>query len=153
MTEIDDLTTHTIPRHENPLWGSWSTIYQKGSGGPQKPFSWLSEGVTGVFTINTETGEIVCVLHLKVPNVPTRGRDTVKREVREEQEKNKDTLVYGPMDEAQADADPEVGGLKRSNTYVLLVLQLAVGMAWWTAPPHPRNLPPTVSTMSTTASG
>jgi hypothetical protein len=29
----------------------------------------------------------------------------------------------------QADADPEVGGLKRSNTYVLLVLQLAVGMA------------------------
>ena len=40
-----------------------------------------------------------------------------------------DTLLYGPMDEAQADADPEVGGLRRSNTYVLLVLQLAVGMA------------------------
>jgi hypothetical protein len=72
---------------------------RRGNGGPQKPFSWLSEGVTGVFTINTETGEIVCVLHLKVPNVPTRGRDTVKREVREEQEKNKDTLLYGPMDE------------------------------------------------------
>jgi hypothetical protein len=56
-------------------------------------------------------------------------RDTVKREVREGQEKNKDTLLFGPMDEAQADADPEVGGLKRSNIYVLLVLQLAVGMA------------------------
>jgi hypothetical protein len=26
-------------------------------------------------------------LHLKIPNVPTRGRDTVKRKVREEQEK------------------------------------------------------------------
>jgi hypothetical protein len=38
-------------------------------------------------------------LHLKSPNVPTCGRDTVKREVREEQEKNKDTLLYGPMDE------------------------------------------------------
>jgi hypothetical protein len=38
-------------------------------------------------------------LHLKISNVPTRGRDTVKREVREDQEKNKDTLVYGPMDE------------------------------------------------------
>jgi hypothetical protein len=32
-------------------------IYQKGSGGPQKPFSWLSEGVRGMFTINTEAGE------------------------------------------------------------------------------------------------
>jgi hypothetical protein len=31
--------------------------------------------------------------------ITTRGRDTVKREVREEQEKNKDTLLYGPMDE------------------------------------------------------
>ena len=30
--------------------------------------------------------------------------DTVKREVREEQEKYKDTLLYGSMDEAQADA-------------------------------------------------
>ena len=29
----------------------------------------------------------------------TRGRDTVKRKVREEQEKNMDTLLYGPMDE------------------------------------------------------
>ena len=26
-------------------------------------------------------------MHLKIPNVPTRGRDTVKRMVREEQEK------------------------------------------------------------------
>ena len=29
----------------------------KGSGGPQKPFSWLSDGARGVFTINTEAGE------------------------------------------------------------------------------------------------
>ena len=62
---------------------------------------WLSEGVRGVFTINTEAGEIACVLHPKIPNVPTRGRDTLKREVREEQEKNKDTLLYGPMDEVR----------------------------------------------------
>ena len=68
-------------------------------------------------------------MHLKIPNVPTRGRDTLKSKVREEQEKNKDTSVYGSMDEAQADADPEVGGLKRSNTHVLLVLQLVAGMA------------------------
>ncbi len=52
-----------------------------------------------MFTTNTETGEIARVLHLKIPNLPTRGRDTVKREVREEQEKNMDTLLYGPMDE------------------------------------------------------
>jgi hypothetical protein len=51
------------------------------------------------FTINTEAGEMARVLHLKIPDVPTRGRDTLKREVREEQEKNKDTLLYGPMDE------------------------------------------------------
>jgi hypothetical protein len=38
-------------------------------------------------------------LHLKIPNEPTRGRDTVRREVREDQEKNMDTLLYGPMDE------------------------------------------------------
>ena len=73
-------------------------IYQKGSGGTQKPFSWLSEGVSGIFTIHTEAGEIACVLHLKIPNVPTRGRDTLKREVRKEQEMNMDTLLYGPME-------------------------------------------------------
>jgi hypothetical protein len=44
-------------------------------------------------------GAIACVLHLKIPNVPTCGRDTVKREVRKKQEKNMDTLLYGPMDE------------------------------------------------------
>jgi hypothetical protein len=102
---------------------------RRGSGGPQKPSSSLSEVVKEMFTINTETGETVCALHLKINNIPTRGRDTVKSEVREEQEKNKDTLLYGPMDEAQADADPEVGGLKGSNIRVLLVLQLVVGMA------------------------
>jgi hypothetical protein len=41
-------------------------IYQKGSGGPQKPFSWLSEGVRGVFTINTEVGEETCVPYLHI---------------------------------------------------------------------------------------
>jgi hypothetical protein len=30
---------------------------RRGSEGPQKPSSWLSEGVRGVFTIYTETGE------------------------------------------------------------------------------------------------
>jgi hypothetical protein len=39
-----------------------------------------------MFTINTEAGEIVCALHLKIPNVPTRRCDTAKREVREEKE-------------------------------------------------------------------
>ena len=52
-----------------------------------------------MFTINTEAGETPCVLHLKIPNVPTRGRNTVKREVREEQEKIKGALLYAPMDE------------------------------------------------------
>jgi hypothetical protein len=42
---------------------------RRGSVGPQKPFSSLSEEVRGVFTINTEAGEIACVLHLKIPNV------------------------------------------------------------------------------------
>jgi hypothetical protein len=39
-------------------------FYQKGSGGRQKPFSWLSEGVGGAFTINTEAGEKPCIPHL-----------------------------------------------------------------------------------------
>jgi hypothetical protein len=38
---------------------------RRGSGGPQKPFSWLSEGLKEIFTINTETGETTCVpLHI-----------------------------------------------------------------------------------------
>jgi hypothetical protein len=44
-------------------------IYQKGSGGRQKPFSWLSEGVGGIFTINTEAGEIAYVLHTSTSSV------------------------------------------------------------------------------------
>ena len=52
-----------------------------------------------MFIVNTEDSETACVLHLKIPNEPTRGRDTVRGEVREDQEKNKDTLLYGPMDE------------------------------------------------------
>jgi hypothetical protein len=39
---------------------------RRGSGGPQKPFSWLSEGVRAVFTINTETGEMTCIPHLPI---------------------------------------------------------------------------------------
>jgi hypothetical protein len=52
-------------------------------------------------------------LHLKIPNVPTCGGDTVEREVREEQEKNKDTLLYFPWMRGGASSccDPEVGGL------------------------------------------
>ena len=91
----------------------------------------LSEGVGGGFIITTETGEIACVLNLKNPNVPTRGRDTLKREVREEQEKNKDTLLYGPMDEMRPKQMliQRLEGYRGSNTRVLLVLQLVVGMA------------------------
>ena len=40
---------------------------RRGSVGSQKPFSWLSEGDRRLFTINTEAGEIACVLHLKIP--------------------------------------------------------------------------------------
>jgi hypothetical protein len=42
---------------------------RRGSGGPQKPFSWLSEGVRAVFTINTEAGEMTCV-PLHIPGTP-----------------------------------------------------------------------------------
>jgi hypothetical protein len=41
-------------------------FYQKGSGGPQKPFSWLSEGVRCIFTINTETDEKTCIPRLHI---------------------------------------------------------------------------------------
>jgi hypothetical protein len=37
---------------------------RRGSGGPQKAFSWLSEGVRGVFTNNTEASERPCVPYL-----------------------------------------------------------------------------------------
>jgi hypothetical protein len=40
-----------------------------------------------MFTTDTETGETACALHLKITNVPTCRRDTLKRKVREEQEK------------------------------------------------------------------
>jgi hypothetical protein len=54
-------------RGDNPLLSFWSTyIYQKGSGGPQKPFSWLSEGIKGVFTISTEYSEMICIPHLHI---------------------------------------------------------------------------------------
>ena len=67
MVDARRFGSRSKTRHENPLRGFWSTnIYQKGSGGPQKPFSWLSEGDRGVFTINTEAGEKTCIpnLHL-----------------------------------------------------------------------------------------
>ena len=42
---------------------------RRGSGGPQKPSSWLSEGVRAVFTVSTAPSEIACVLHLKITNL------------------------------------------------------------------------------------
>jgi hypothetical protein len=33
---------------------------RSGSGGPQELFSWLSEGVGGVFTVSTESSERTC---------------------------------------------------------------------------------------------
>ena len=63
--------------------------------------------------------------------MPACGRDTVKREVREEQEKNKDTLLYGPMDKMRRKQMliQRLEGQRGSNTHLLLVLQLVVGMA------------------------
>jgi hypothetical protein len=103
---------------------------RKGNGGPQKPSSWLSEGVRDVFTINTESSEMACVLRPMITNAPTRGHDTVKQEVREEQERTWGCVAlrsYGWG--ASSCCDLEVGGLKRSNTHVLLVLQLVMSMA------------------------
>jgi len=39
---------------------------RRGSGGPQKPFPWLSEGLRAVLTINTEAGEMTCIPHLRI---------------------------------------------------------------------------------------
>jgi hypothetical protein len=64
-------------------------IYQKGSGGPQKPFSWLSEGVKGAFTINTEVGEIACVLHLKIPNLVLTSPEQLARENQQRVQRNR----------------------------------------------------------------
>jgi hypothetical protein len=46
-------------------------LIRGGSGGPQKPFSWLSEGARDAFTINTEAGEGTCVLHLHILRATT----------------------------------------------------------------------------------
>ena len=75
-------------------------------------------------------GAIACVLHLKIPNAHLWARHR-QEEVREKQEKNKDTLPHGPMDELRRKQMliQRLEGVKRSNTHVLLVLQLAVGMA------------------------
>jgi hypothetical protein len=48
-----------------------------GSEGPQKPFSWLSEGVRGAFTINTEAGEIACIPHLYILDAPPCPRGSL----------------------------------------------------------------------------
>ena len=42
---------------ESPVRFLETTRTRSGSEGSQKPFSWLSEGARGVFTINTEAGE------------------------------------------------------------------------------------------------
>jgi hypothetical protein len=39
---------------------------RRGSGGPQKPISWLSEGDGGVFTVSSESSEDTCVPHLHI---------------------------------------------------------------------------------------
>jgi hypothetical protein len=52
---------------------------RRGSVGSQKPFSWLSEGDRRLFTINTEAGEIACVLHLKIPGTTTMSSWLVVR--------------------------------------------------------------------------
>jgi len=53
---------------------------RRGSGGPQKPFSWLSEGVRDRFTTDTENGEIACLLHLKITNVVLTSPEQFARE-------------------------------------------------------------------------
>src|SRR5919112_800980 len=53
---------------ESPVRFLEHSPIRRGSGGPQKPFSSLSEGLRGMFTINTETGEKTCV-------PPPRPRD------------------------------------------------------------------------------
>jgi hypothetical protein len=42
------------------------TPIRRGSGGPQKPSSSLSEGLRGMFTIITETSEKTCVPNLHI---------------------------------------------------------------------------------------
>ena len=42
----------------------WSLPIRRGSGGPQKPFSWLSEGVRSVFIVSTESSEKTYIPYL-----------------------------------------------------------------------------------------
>ena len=46
---------------------------RRGSGGPQKPFSSLSEGLRGIFTIITEAGEMTCVPYLYILDATPHG--------------------------------------------------------------------------------
>jgi hypothetical protein len=41
-------------------------LLRKRPGGPQKPISWLSEGVRAVFTTDTEVGEETCIPNLHI---------------------------------------------------------------------------------------
>jgi hypothetical protein len=41
--------------------------------GERRPSEAILAALRGVFTTDTEDGEIACVLHLKIPDVPTRG--------------------------------------------------------------------------------
>jgi hypothetical protein len=54
-------------------------FYHKGSGGPQKAFSSLSEGLRGIFTINTEAGERTYVPHLLILGATTMSSWSVVR--------------------------------------------------------------------------
>jgi hypothetical protein len=71
---------------------------RRGSVGPQKPFSWLSEGVKGVFTINTEIGEKTCALHLHILGAPpcprSRWCELLARESKQRVQTNREQAEH-----------------------------------------------------------
>ena len=92
---------------------------RRSSGGPQKPSSWLSEGVGCVFTVSTESSEIVRVLYLlilgAIPHVlvgswcKLLARETMQRVQRyREQAEQALLLECQPSREAPADQHPSL---------------------------------------------
>jgi hypothetical protein len=63
-----------------PCEGTEVLPIRRRSGGSQKPFSSLSEGVRTAFIIYTETSETACALHLKIPNVVLTSPEQFARE-------------------------------------------------------------------------
>jgi hypothetical protein len=57
---------------------------RRGSGGSQKPFSWLSEGVRGVFTISTDLSETACIPHLHILGAPMSTWTLVRADILQE---------------------------------------------------------------------